>query len=160
MAKIKNKVMTDATAIYNYVPINDRIASSGQPQREQFQAIKGAGFDVVINLALASSEGAVIDEDAAVTELGMTYLHIPVDFANPTVADIQAFFALMRGLRARKVWVHCQVNARVSAFLYHYLRYELGFTDEDASGPVLSAWLPQMDETWREFLALTKEQIG
>ena len=152
--------MTDTATIYNYVPINDHIASSGQPQREQFQTIKDAGFDVVINLALASSEGAVIDEDAAVTELGMIYLHIPVDFANPTVADIQAFFALMRGLRARKVWVHCQVNARVSAFLYHYLRYELGFTDADASGPVLKAWLPQMDETWREFLALTKEQIG
>ena len=32
--------MTDAAAIYNYVPINDSIASSGQPQREQFQAIK------------------------------------------------------------------------------------------------------------------------
>ncbi len=43
--------MTDVTSIYNYVPINDRIASSGQPQREQFQAIKNAGFDVVVNLA-------------------------------------------------------------------------------------------------------------
>ena len=32
--------MTDVTAIYNYVPINDSIASSGQPKREQFQAIK------------------------------------------------------------------------------------------------------------------------
>ena len=152
--------MTDVTSIYNYVPINDRIASSGQPQPEQFQAIKNAGFDVVVNLALASSEGAVTDEDALVTELGLTYLHIPVDFANPTVADVQTFFALMRGLKARKVWVHCQVNARVSAFLYHYLRYELGFTEEEARGPVLRAWLPQMDATWREFLALSKAQIG
>ena len=152
--------MTDVTAIYNYVPINDSIASSGQPQREQFQAIKSAGFAVVLNLALASSEGAVTDEDAVVTELGMTYLHIPVDFANPTVADVQTFIGLMRGLQGRKVWVHCQVNARVSAFLYLYLRYELGLSDEDASGPVLNAWLPQMDDTWREFLALTKEQIS
>ena len=56
--------------------------------------------------------------------------------------------------------MHCQVNARVSAFLYLYLRYELGLSDEDASGPVLDAWLPQMDDTWREFLALTKEQIS
>ena len=42
--------MTDVTAIYNFVPINDSIASSGQPQREQFQAIKSAGFAVVLIL--------------------------------------------------------------------------------------------------------------
>ena len=152
--------MSETASIYNYVPINDYIASSGQPKREQFEAIKQAGFDVVINLALASSEGAVSDEDAVITELGMSYIHIPVNFAAPTLADAQLFFALMRGLKNRKVWVHCQVNARVSAFLYHYLRYELDYSDEDASGPVLKAWLPQMDDVWKDFLRLSKEQIG
>ena len=48
--------MSDVTKIYNYVPINDQIASSGQPSPEQFSAIKEAGYDVVINLALASSD--------------------------------------------------------------------------------------------------------
>ena len=43
--------MSDVTKIYNYVPINDQIASSGQPSPEQFSAIKKAGYDVVINLA-------------------------------------------------------------------------------------------------------------
>lgn len=64
--------MSDVTKIYNYVPINDQIASSGQPSPEQFSAIKKAGYDVVINLALASSEGAVGDEDALITEMGMS----------------------------------------------------------------------------------------
>ena len=152
--------MAEIASIYNYVPINDHIASSGQPTREQFEFIKQAGFEVVINLALASSEGAVTDEDAIVTEQGMTYLHIPVDFANPTLTDAQTFFGLMRGLKKRKVWVHCQVNARVSAFLFHYLRYELDYSDEDASGPVLKAWLLQTDDVWKQFLRLSKEQIG
>ena len=152
--------MSDVTKIYNYVSINEHIASSGQPTAEQFIDIKEAGYDVVINLALASSEGAVGDEDALITEMGMSYLHIPVDFANPTLEDAQTFFGLMRGLKARKVWVHCQVNARVSAFLYLYQRYELGLSDEDATGPILKAWTPQMDDVWKGFLQLTKEQIG
>ena len=40
--------MSDVTKIYNYVPINDQIASSGQLSSEQFSAIKKAGYDVVI----------------------------------------------------------------------------------------------------------------
>ena len=43
--------MAEIASIYNYVPINDHIASSGQPTREQFEFIKQAGFEVVINLA-------------------------------------------------------------------------------------------------------------
>ena len=79
------------------------------------------------------------DEDALITEMGMSYLHIPVDFANPTLEDAQIFFT-MRGLKTQ-VWVHYQVNARVSAFLYLYQRCEL-VLDEDATGPILKADAP------------------
>jgi hypothetical protein len=38
----------------------------------------------VINLGLHSHEKALPDEAATVDSLGMTYVHIPVDFQNPT----------------------------------------------------------------------------
>ena len=89
----------------------------------------------------------------------MAYFHIPVDFENPTPEDLRLFCAVLNALEGRKVWVHCVVNARVSAFVYKYLRHEKGLDEEASSTRLLKKWLPQMDEVWREFLALPRELI-
>ena len=91
--------------------------------------------------------------------MGMSYLHIPVDFANPTLEDAQTFFGLMRGLKTRKVWVHCRKCARFGFFV-SLSAIRAGLSDKDATGPILKAWTPQMDDVWKGFLQLTKEQIG
>jgi protein tyrosine phosphatase (PTP) superfamily phosphohydrolase (DUF442 family) len=146
-------------AIYNYEQITDWLGTSGQPTAGQFSDIASAGYNAVINLALPSSDNAIANEGSLVTSQGMAYFHIPVDFENPTTGDLRLFFAVVNGLKGQNVWVHCVVNARVSAFVYHYLRYEAGL-DEDASKTrLLRKWLPQMDEVWRDFLALGQDQI-
>ena len=96
-------------------------------------------------------EGAVGDEDALITEMGMSYLAYSGGFCQPNTRRRANLFGLMRGLKARKVWVHCQVNARVSAFLYLYQRYELGLSDEEATGLILKALTPQMDDVGNGF---------
>ena len=65
--------------ILNYIKINELISTAGQPTVEQFKTIQENDFDVVINLALCSSTNAIENEDKIVSELGMTYIHIPVD---------------------------------------------------------------------------------
>jgi len=147
-------MMQTLEAITNYVPLADDIGTSGQPTREQFQAIADAGYDAVINLALPTSDHAIPDEGAVVSGLGMSYVHIPVEFDNPTVEDLRRFVGIMHSLEGRRVWVHCVVNARVSAFLYHYLRHVRQVDESAARSPVLERWEPRMDETWRKFLAL------
>jgi protein tyrosine phosphatase (PTP) superfamily phosphohydrolase (DUF442 family) len=114
----------------------------------------------VVNLALPSSEHAIVDEGSIVTGFGMRYVHIPVDFANPTLDDVRTFFGTLHAFHGKKVWVHCVVNARVSAFMYLYLKHVRGLDDAAARSPVLEKWLPTMDPVWTAFIALEKETIG
>jgi protein tyrosine phosphatase (PTP) superfamily phosphohydrolase (DUF442 family) len=151
---------TTLTEITNFVPLTDDIGTSGQPTADQFEAIAAAGYRAVINLALPSSEHAVADEGSIVTGFGMSYFHIPVKFEAPTVEDALTFFGVMDALAGKKVWVHCVVNARVSAFLYQYLKTMKGFEEQVARSPVLERWEPRMDATWRAFLALRREDFG
>jgi protein tyrosine phosphatase (PTP) superfamily phosphohydrolase (DUF442 family) len=44
-------------AIINYYQIGDRIATSGQPSKADFDRIAASGYEVMINLALPSSDG-------------------------------------------------------------------------------------------------------
>tara|TARA_E500000075_G_scaffold90261_1_gene81678 strand:- start:1326 stop:1796 length:471 start_codon:yes stop_codon:yes gene_type:complete len=151
--------MASLEDIRNFYAVNQEIASSGQPQVEQFKLIADAGYHSVINLALPTSRGAIAEEGSIVTGLDMTYLHLPVKFEAPTVRDAQLFFAAVKAMASHRVWIHCVVSARVSAFLFHFLRYEFNLTDEQATTPVMRAWLPQMDAVWQDFLTLTKAQI-
>jgi protein tyrosine phosphatase (PTP) superfamily phosphohydrolase (DUF442 family) len=106
--------------IYNYLKISDILCTSGQPTARQFVRIRDAGYSTVINLAPHSAENAIADEAACVTDLGMTYVHIPVDFKNPTQQDFATFVDAMKQHTHEKVWVHCAANMRVSAFVYRY----------------------------------------
>jgi protein tyrosine phosphatase (PTP) superfamily phosphohydrolase (DUF442 family) len=104
--------------IYNFLPISESIATSGQPTKEQFASIEGSGYKLVISLALANSTNAIPEEKEIVENLGMEYIHIPVVWENPTQADFNNFCAVMTANRKRKVFVHCAMNMRVSAFIY------------------------------------------
>lgn len=44
------------------------------------------------------------------------------------------------------------MNARVSAFLFRYLQSHRGYTEAQATSPILKAWLPDMDEVWSAFI--------
>jgi protein tyrosine phosphatase (PTP) superfamily phosphohydrolase (DUF442 family) len=152
--------MSELQQITNFVQITDAVGTSGQPKRDQFKAIADAGFRAVVNLALPTSDHAIADEGSVVTGLGMSYVHIPVDFKRPTVDDLKTFIGTMEALDGKKVWVHCVVNARVSAFMYLYLKHVRGLSDAAARSPVLERWEPQMDDTWKRFVALGKADIG
>jgi len=66
----------------------------------------------------------------------------------------------MRAMDGEKVWVHCVVNARVSAFMYHYLRIDQGDDDNAARNQLLRRWEPKMDTVWTKFLRLQKDELA
>ncbi|MCG7872633.1 MAG: protein tyrosine phosphatase family protein [Candidatus Thiodiazotropha weberae] len=144
--------------IINYLRISDRIASSGQPDEAQFKAIAQAGFKVVINLAMPNSDHAIPEEGYIVTARKMSYVHIPVPFDAPDAEHLKTFVGIMEGVQDKKVWIHCVVNKRVSAFLYHYQKLVHGLSHEEAVKVMLPSWQP--NDVWQEFMGLTLDQTG
>jgi protein tyrosine phosphatase (PTP) superfamily phosphohydrolase (DUF442 family) len=148
------------TDIRNFIQMTEAIGTSGQPTVEQFDEIAKAGYSSVVNLAMPDSDDAIADEGNIVTSLGMKYVHIPVPFDNPTKEHLREFMRVMRAMDGEKVWVHCVVNARVSAFMYHYLRMDKGQDDNAAKNQLLRRWEPRMDAVWTKFMQLRKEDVA
>jgi len=138
--------------IKNFYYLTDRIAASGQPSEAQLEEIRYAGYEVVINLALHDNpEYSLPDEKGTVEKLGMAYIHIPVLFDHPTTKDLNAFFQAMQENESRKVFVHCAMNYRVSAFLGLYLRIVKKMSHAESFTLMCKVWEP--DEVWAPFIA-------
>lgn len=145
--------------IINQFKITPNICTSGQPTEDQLKQIASWGYECVVNLGMPDHEQSIDQEGSIVSSLGMTYVHLPVPFDSPTKAHLEEFSAFMNALRDKKVWVHCIVNARVSAFLFCYLQTDRGMLPEDAATPILKAWLPNMDTNWKMFLNYAPAQL-
>lgn len=137
-------------AIRNFRRLDALLATAGQPTEEQLRAVAIAGFRSVINLALPTSTGALLDERASVTALGMEYVHIPVDFAAPTATDYAKFTAELVARPGQTVFIHCAANWRVSAFMALYRVNTLGWNREAAFAELHQVWEP--DAVWSRFL--------
>lgn len=144
--------------IKNCVIVSDEIATSGQPGREDFREIANAGYSAVVNLGTGTSPDSVPDEREVVTGAGMTYHHIPVVWTSPGLSDLDRFFSVMDSLRGKKVWVHCVVNKRVTAFMYLYSLLRLGLSEEEARAPMDAVWEP--DGVWTGFIERAKAERG
>lgn len=151
--------MTDVEKILNFVQLTPDIGTAGQPTAKQLAYVAEAGYQAVINLALPTSENALVDEGSISTGLGMSYFHMPIDFAAPTVAEAARFIGLMKVWDGQRVFVHCAMNLRVSAFMYLYLKHACGFEEGRASSPILSKWEPRMSDVWRSFMKLTAADV-
>jgi protein tyrosine phosphatase (PTP) superfamily phosphohydrolase (DUF442 family) len=148
-AKIE-RVMADPETIYNWRRLDDRVTTSGQPTEPQLADIHALGVRHIINLGLHSHEKALPDEAASVSRLGMTYIHIPVDFQKPTDGDFDQFCSAMEQLKEVPVHVHCIANYRVSAFFYRYRRDVLGMAEAQARADMEQVWRP--NGVWATFV--------
>jgi protein tyrosine phosphatase (PTP) superfamily phosphohydrolase (DUF442 family) len=145
-------------SIRDYLPLSDRLGTGGQPTAEQFDALRDAGYEVVINLALPTSTYALPDEHGVVDARGMRYVHIPVDFDAPSADDARAFFEAMDAATGRKVFVHCAMNMRASAFVYLYRTVREGVDGGAASRDLHHVWTP--NPIWQQFLTTAARKLS
>ena len=139
--------------VYNYLPLEGLFATSGQPSEPEFELIKNAGYEHVINLAPASVlENAVVDESSILRGLGIEYTHIPVDFKAPSERDFSRFVEVVEKTAVEKLWVHCAANMRVSAFAYRYRCECLDQDEQRARADLNKIWEPV--GVWRSFANL------
>src|SRR5438477_1907690 len=141
---------TSLSEIYSFRAVGDKLGTAGQPTEEQFRMVREAGFEAVINLALPTSDNALANEGSVVTGLGMSYVHIPVDFKAPTSQDFRAFCGVMEAFDERSVFVHCAANKRVSAFVFLYRVLCQRVAIPQAEHDLYTIWQP--DYAWNRFI--------
>ena len=147
--------------IYNYLYYNEKLSSSGMPTPEQLKSVAQAGVRVVINLATSKSEGAIPNEKELVEANGMTYIHIPVDWNNPTQNDLSEFMNSMDAHKDEKILVHCQANYRATGFVALYRIRKLGWTKDDAFQDLWKIWNPEEYPIWQIFMDESlKDNLG
>jgi protein tyrosine phosphatase (PTP) superfamily phosphohydrolase (DUF442 family) len=149
--------MATMTDIYNYLAIDAKLATAGQPSEEELAAVAKDGVEVVINLALHDDPRySLPDETGCVQGLGMKYVHIPVKFDGPTEQDLDRFFDAMAENRGRRTLVHCAANKRVTAFvgLYRAIREQREL--EEAFAPMKQIWEP--NPVWASFISAMLEK--
>jgi protein tyrosine phosphatase (PTP) superfamily phosphohydrolase (DUF442 family) len=145
-------------SIYNFLALSDALGTAGQPTQEQFAAIRQAGYQIVINLALPDSPNALPQEKECVESQGMEYVHIPVVWEKPRVEDALKFFHTMEVNSNKRIFVHCAANKRVSAFIYLYRTLHQGVAQEDAEKDLHKLWVP--NELWSSFIKKVTEHYG
>jgi protein tyrosine phosphatase (PTP) superfamily phosphohydrolase (DUF442 family) len=145
------------TDIRNFVPIDERLGTGGQPTEEQLRDVAGEGYGAVVNLGLLDPKYCLADEAGLVASLGMRYAHIPVKFDAPAVDDFRAFVAAMDELEGGKTFVHCAANYRVSAFVALWGELRRGWPRARADGIARRLWTP--NETWLAFLERCRAEV-
>ena len=128
----------------------DWLWTSGQLSQKDVLALPDLGIEVVVNLALPSSPNALPAEAELVTGLGLVYVQIPVEWELPFPEQFFQFVGVLKAFVGRKIWVHCAMNMRVSAFVYLYRKLVLGEEEENATFPMREIWVP--NEIWQEFI--------
>ncbi|PHO10208.1 hypothetical protein CPG37_05925 [Malaciobacter canalis] len=143
--------------ILNYIKINENISTSGQPTEDELKMIANNDFKVVINLALCDSSLALENEDKIVSDLGLTYIHIPVDFQNPELENLKIFLNILNGFVNEKVWIHCSKNYRVTSFMYVFHKYFLKTPFEQIDLSMFDFWTPNTQ--WQELMKISFEEL-
>ena len=150
---------TTVEDILNFHGMTDNIAIGGQPTVSQLAQVAEAGYSVVVNLAMHDSDNAIPEEGSVTASLGMSYVHLPVPSDVPTATHVRKFFNVMDAFDGEKVFVHCVVSGRVSAFMNRYMMLRKGASAEQATSPLLQRWLPAMEEPWTSIMKLELDDI-
>jgi uncharacterized protein (TIGR01244 family) len=125
----------DFSNIKNFLRINDKICTGGQPTLDDLARLKADGVKAVINFRLPS-EMNVEEESSKAKELGLRYFHIPFDSADPKSDAADEFLKVMADPANRPVFIHCTTANRVGAFwmIYRVLKdgWKLEVAEEEA----------------------------
>lgn len=127
--------------------IHEHLFSSAQPSAEQLKLIKEFGCSTVINLALANASNHLENEDRICLDLGLNYIHIPIDWEMPSAEQCLLVLDLIDHLVQNEIiWIHCAKNKRVSCLMYVYRQFYMNMDMLTSQDLLHEIWEP--NETW------------
>ncbi len=137
---------------YNFRPASERVTTSGVVPPGALARLSTEGVAAVINLLPSDSEHAVENEAALVTSQGLTYVHLPVDWNEPTASDFEQFSDAMDELAGKRIHVHCAANFRVSGFYAVWAEQQGLWNRSQANDFIADVWDPTEHPQWAELL--------
>ncbi|WP_151743630.1 protein tyrosine phosphatase family protein [Acinetobacter calcoaceticus] len=127
--------------------IHEHLFSSAQPSIEQLKLIKEYGCSTVINLALNNAPNHIENEDRICLDLGLNYIHIPIDWETPSAEQCLLVLDLIDHLVQNEiVWIHCTKNDRSSCLMYVYRQFYMNMDMPTSQDLLHEIWEP--NETW------------
>jgi uncharacterized protein (TIGR01244 family) len=106
----------EVPGVANFSRVDATVGCGGATQATAMPALKKEGFRSVINLRMASEQGANVEASrAAADAAGLKYIHLPFDAANPDPKLVDNFLAAVADKSNQPVYIHCASANRVGA---------------------------------------------
>lgn len=100
-------VRQEVAGIRNFAKIESTVACAGAITPAAIQEIKKMGFASIINLRLATEQGADIEGHTAVaTAAGIPYHHIPFSASAPDPAAVDTFLKTITAPGVQPAFIH------------------------------------------------------
>jgi uncharacterized protein (TIGR01244 family) len=111
MAQVQKQEMP---GIRNYSRVDATVGCGGATDPAAMAGLKKEGYVSVINLRLATEEGANVEAGrAAAKAAGLKYIHLPFNAAMPDAKVIDSFLAAVADRSNQPVYIHCGSANRV-----------------------------------------------
>lgn len=106
----------DIAGVRNFSRVDATVGCAGATDPSAMAALKKEGFVSVVNLRVASEQGADVEAGrAAAQAAGLKYIHLPFNAAAPDSAVVDAFLATVADKSNQPVFIHCGSANRVGA---------------------------------------------
>ena len=111
IAQVKKQ---EIAGIRNFSRVDATVGCGGATDPAAMATLRKEGFVSVINLRLASEEGANVEEGrAAAQKAGLKYIHLPFNVAMPDSKVVDTFLAAVADKSNQPVYIHCGSANRV-----------------------------------------------
>ena len=118
--------------IFNYHQYDDKLAAGGQPTEEQIADLKKAGYEAIVSLSPVSTRNYLPSEAMLSEQLGLDFIHFPVDCSQLKPTHYATFRGIMKGLEDKKIFVHCGGNIKSSNLIHMFKVLENGVREADS----------------------------
>jgi uncharacterized protein (TIGR01244 family) len=100
-------VKQEVPGIRNFAKVESTVACAGATTPAAIQEIKKMGFASIINLRLATEQGADIEANTdAAKAAGIAYYHIPFSSAEPDPAVVDTFLKTIAAPGVQPAFIH------------------------------------------------------
>jgi uncharacterized protein (TIGR01244 family) len=112
-------IRQEVPGIRNFAQVESTVACSGAITPESVAGIRDMGFRSIINLRLATEQGANVEvEEQAASEAGINYFHLPFSSGSPDASVVDSFVEVISDDANSPAFIHCAGGSRAAGMWF------------------------------------------